>query len=1053
MSLSPRSIPVGYSGFGAGSNQMDVSAVSVTAAVQRLNQRVVGATAGDPQARHGSAEQGRPRRRSRDRSHDRSRQRSGSVRSAPVGRAEADDWLSALEAVYDRLDTLERQGRHHGQSIAHLTEQQETVAAKTMEIDQDIAAYKNHITSVHGNMATVFEEKLRQTTMQLDALTTVLPASMELLNTRVEALSAMVDELRSRQPVQPPGLPQEAVYIGTPVDAHGYARFGAAAVEPVTSAPVTAAPPTAVYVDQWAAEAERIRTAAGNPVQGVSPPPRHEMPHHVHPAGPNQGPMPFPAVPQSFAAYNQQTAPDSPFHGQACPAGYNTPPNHGGAAPHVGQPGGNGGQSAWANGKACFFDISRKLNPLLFIFTRNVSDFQLWRDRMLDHMCRSTPRWRHTLDYIAKSKVPVKKGWLLFNNVEGINAWDLATMVESFVVDWLPKSMYKRRIPLSGGEQGNGFELWRRLHHDYQGDIDVVEFGGVRRLQEFGRCTDLKLLDDHLDDWTDVLSTYGTELEHCPKLLRSMVLNIIPKEFEDELLTKPEFTKTYLDIIKWCKMKSGIKRTRELSDFTRKGVYGGPEPSKTHHAKAVRGRDAAAADEEEVPAEGSGQEAAQEIPLWAKPLMDQMPGLLAAVQARPKPKAARPKPKARPRAVIPAGFSFNGCWHCGATDHTRSGGRDGKGKKCPLFDKLLKDANPGVTNRRQMKLPAGYQGKYEKALIAAGGKPRRINRLEGSDTGDFTDEEESDFEDAVIPGLCRAVFHEESESDSDDDEFPDRCAMFMSCPKCDDVTPQQDEPPVIHHHGKPLIELEHAPVHFVAALRDDPNRNKYAALAESDSDHFTTDSLDVWNNWQQKVSRRNRKSKAQIQKVTVTTEAELDDLLKSNPKIATLPENHETIRRIMRQKPVELECEPGEVLCLVDSGSTVNAAWIEKHFPSYKAHVKQTKKSKSGDFATTACGRKIFNKGRCKIQSSAQDHAFPIAFKDMEVELPILSVRKIVKNANRVSFHDGGGSIKNKHSRKTIRFYEHEGVYFLKLKVHGPDDDLQSLDFIRPARQ
>ena len=42
-----------------------------------------------------------------------------------------------------------------------------------------------------------------------------------------------------------------------------------------------------------------------------------------------------------------------------------------------------------------------------------------------------------------------------------------------------------------------------------------------------------------------------------------------------------------------------------------------------------------------------------------------------------------------------------------------------------------------------MKLPAGYQGAYEKALIAAGGKPRRLNMLEDEDIDDS--DLESDF--------------------------------------------------------------------------------------------------------------------------------------------------------------------------------------------------------------------------------------------------------------------------------------------------------------------
>ena len=53
----------------------------------------------------------------------------------------------------------------------------------------------------------------------------------------------------------------------------------------------------------------------------------------------------------------------------------------------------------------------------------------------------------------------------------------------------------------------------------------------------------------------------------------------------------------------------------------------------------------------------------------------------------------------------------------------------------------------------------------------------------------------------------------------------------------------------------------------------------------------------------------------------------------------------------------------------------------------------------------------------------------------MEVELPILSVRKIVKRKYQATFDEGGGTIKSKETGRAIRLYEFEGVYFLKLQV------------------
>ena len=71
---------------------------------------------------------------------------------------------------------------------------------------------------------------------------------------------------------------------------------------------------------------------------------------------------------------------------------------------------------------------------------------------MIDHVCRSTQKWRHILEYVQTGTSPIKNSWLIENNIEGVDAWDLSTMVESFLVGYFRRSMYNRRVQLSGGE-------------------------------------------------------------------------------------------------------------------------------------------------------------------------------------------------------------------------------------------------------------------------------------------------------------------------------------------------------------------------------------------------------------------------------------------------------------------------------------------------------------------------------------------------------------------------------------------------------------------------
>ena len=63
------------------------------------------------------------------------------------------------------------------------------------------------------------------------------------------------------------------------------------------------------------------------------------------------------------------------------------------------------------------------------------------------------------------------------------------------------------------------------------------------------------------------------------------------------------------------------------------------------------------------------------------------------------------------------------------------------------------------------------------------------------------------------------------------------------------------------------------------------------------------------------------------------------------------------------------------------------------------------------------------------------------------------SARKMIKRRNIVNFRDGGGTIRNRTTGKVFRFYEHDGVYFLKLKTSGPDSDLADAGFHRQGRR
>ena len=60
-----------------------------------------------------------------------------------------------------------------------------------------------------------------------------------------------------------------------------------------------------------------------------------------------------------------------------------------------------------------------------------------------------------------------------------------------------------------------------------------------------------------------------------------------------------------------------------------------------------------------------------------------------------------------------------------------------------------------------------------------------------------------------------------------------------------------------------------------------------------------------------------------------------------------------------------------------------------------------------------------------------------VKWQDADVNMPVLSVRKIAKNGSRVQFWDDGGEI-NLPGGNVIPFYHAHGVYCVKFIVDAP---------------
>ena len=67
-------------------------------------------------------------------------------------------------------------------------------------------------------------------------------------------------------------------------------------------------------------------------------------------------------------------------------------------------------------------------------------------------------------------------------------------------------TFYANKITLCGGEELNGFELWRNLEQYYGGSGKEVEVSGLTRFMSFPQCKSETGLLKHLAEWEEYLT-------------------------------------------------------------------------------------------------------------------------------------------------------------------------------------------------------------------------------------------------------------------------------------------------------------------------------------------------------------------------------------------------------------------------------------------------------------------------------------------------------------------------------------------------------------------
>ena len=357
-------------------------------------------------------------------------------------------------------------------------------------------------------------------------------------------------------------------------------------------------------------------------------------------------------------------------------------------------------------------------------------------------------------------------------------------------------------------------------------------------------------------------------------------------------------------------------------------------------------------------------------------------------------------------------FRFTGCWQCGKDGHRRD--------QCEEWSKVLDKNGLPPKGHKGARDRAYDKWKAEKAALRASKSKTKgtVNELSGDDT------EEED--------------HEESEDDPE--------AMFFMC--VEDGTPW---------HAAQGASIGSPPI---------GTSNRFQTFAD-DGAPDGSDLNVAFENFAHKVSTGPKMSQSQKKKLGRSDPEDIDSIINEFDKdydirpsqqvvvrseadlqspevkriIHALPRNSRAINRLARRCDMEEELAADECWVLADTGASVSALKVKRDCPEYLAYVKETDGSKRGLGASSACGGHLKERGSVKVNMEIDGEKHRINYKDMDVSMPIISIKQSMKSGNNeMVINKHGGRITNLNTGKVVKLYERLGVYFMKAKILPPTD-------------
>ena len=406
-------------------------------------------------------------------------------------------------------------------------------------------------------------------------------------------------------------------------------------------------------------------------------------------------------------------------------------------------------------------------------FDGDIRFYDKWRLRIRNHFIASNMFYQNIFDLIESNREPITFQALSQTKLEILpNAnwiW-LANHIFGFVAKCVNDAMLGRLTTMAGGEEFNGFEVWRALHVEHRGGSVEMTCNERGFFIDFPRCDKVEDLQNHIVQWKKLQMEHGVGLPDAH--LRHMFRGIIPEHVTDELKKlQSQFPVWDMEYNYVYKEISRLNDSR-LSKWNMQRLTEAIKPKSSQKINHV----------------GSEQrhvEQSQDVPPPPIPDMSSMQANLERMVAAAFSKAERGRPSAvdrgrstakntssgsrsgsvnsnssqKPRYRSLPNPKFDGCWCCGEKGHSRA--------QCKEFARI-RAANGG-------KIPRDYKGAYEKHV-----EKLAKSTITAAITNDFSDHDEFEHDETFVWPMLGSPpppktsisnkFSALSDSDTDEDE-------------------------------------------------------------------------------------------------------------------------------------------------------------------------------------------------------------------------------------------------------------------------------------------